>query len=93
MSSAAGSVYILVVPSLGDSITEGSVVALQKGRFSPHHVQLLAVYISSIGIAFCARNSLAGAGDSVQVDDVMVVIETDKVHDDWLSHGMGAQVV
>jgi len=92
MSSAAGSVYILVVPSLGDSITEGSVVALQKGRFSPHHVQQLAVDISWHCV-LSARNSLAGAGDSVQVDDVMVVIETDKVHDDWLSHGMGAQVV
>lgn len=45
--------YALNVPSMGDSITEGTIVSWQKK-----------------------------AGDYVNVDDVVVVLETDKVRRD-----------
>jgi 2-oxoglutarate dehydrogenase E2 component (dihydrolipoamide succinyltransferase) len=48
--STAGPEFLLNVPSMGDSITEGTIVTWQKK-----------------------------AGDYVNADDVVVVLETDKV--------------
>lgn len=63
MASGGGGDYELPVPSMGDSISEGTIVQWMKAE-----------------------------GDAIAVDDVLVVLETDKVSVDVRSPEAGKLV-
>jgi biotin carboxyl carrier protein len=65
------------VPNLGDSITEGTVQVWSKG--APHRTRNLLHCLKLL----CSTQALlpvcAAVGDYVKADDVLAVVETDKV--------------
>lgn len=72
-SFSASAAEAVPVPSMGDSISEGTVVEWIKGKRTPAS---LSMRHGAHCLCLCSA-----PGDFVEADEVVVVLETDKVTD------------
>ena len=77
MSDIDGDIHTIKLPIMGDSITEGQIAEWTKSVSPTWHIEKLHRCVFEQ--LKSSRLLVADVGDYVQVDDLVVLVDTDKV--------------